>query len=67
MYWGNPSLAGVILGAGTQTIAASFINKWVNIEGAGKHHSRFQVRFYSLLFTRDCYVYPRGYYTSFHG
>ncbi|WP_142334591.1 FtsX-like permease family protein [Bacillus wiedmannii] len=30
------SLAGVILGAGTQTIAASFINKWVNIEGAGK-------------------------------
>ncbi|WP_166704722.1 FtsX-like permease family protein [Bacillus albus] len=29
------SLAGVILGAGTQTIAASFINKWVNIEGAG--------------------------------
>ena len=43
------SLAGVILGAGTQTIAASFINKWVNIEEAGKHHSRFQVRFYSLL------------------
>ena len=43
------SLAGVILGAGTQTIAASFINKWVNIEGQGKHHSRFQVRFYSLL------------------
>ncbi|MBK5432632.1 MULTISPECIES: FtsX-like permease family protein [Bacillus] len=30
------SLAGVMLGAGTQTIAASFINKWVNIEGAGK-------------------------------
>ena len=30
------SLAGVILGAGTQTIAASFINKWVNIEGAGE-------------------------------
>ncbi|MED0930724.1 ABC transporter permease [Bacillus mobilis] len=30
------SLAGVILGAGTQTIAASFINKWVNIESAGK-------------------------------
>ncbi|MCU5108507.1 ABC transporter permease [Bacillus cereus] len=30
------SLAGVILGAGTQTIAASFINKWVNIEEAGK-------------------------------
>ncbi|WP_242247754.1 FtsX-like permease family protein [Bacillus cereus group sp. BfR-BA-01523] len=30
------SLAGVILGAGTQTIAASFINKWVNIEDAGK-------------------------------
>jgi len=30
------SLAGVILGAGTQTIAASFINKWVNIEGTGK-------------------------------
>ncbi|MGG0704640.1 FtsX-like permease family protein [Bacillus paramobilis] len=30
------SLAGVILGAGMQTIAASFINKWVNIEGAGK-------------------------------
>ncbi|MES5891803.1 MULTISPECIES: FtsX-like permease family protein [Bacillus cereus group] len=30
------SLAGVLLGAGTQTIAASFINKWVNIEGAGK-------------------------------
>ncbi|MGD6889526.1 FtsX-like permease family protein [Bacillus mobilis] len=30
------SLAGIILGAGTQTIAASFINKWVNIEGAGK-------------------------------
>ncbi|MFK4379283.1 putative ABC transport system permease protein [Bacillus sp. RC218] len=30
------SLAGVILGAGTQTIAASFINKWVNIEGAVK-------------------------------
>ncbi|MDQ7234702.1 FtsX-like permease family protein [Bacillus pacificus] len=30
------SLAGVILGAGTQTIAASFINKWVNIEGVGK-------------------------------
>lgn len=30
------SLAGVILGAGTQTIAASFINKWVNIEGIGK-------------------------------
>ncbi|EJQ41136.1 hypothetical protein IEI_05375 [Bacillus wiedmannii] len=30
------SLAGGILGAGTQTIAASFINKWVNIEGAGK-------------------------------
>ncbi|MDA1967156.1 ABC transporter permease [Bacillus cereus] len=30
------SLAGVILGAGTQTIAAAFINKWVNIEGAGK-------------------------------
>lgn len=30
------SLAGVILGAGTQTIAASFINKWVSIEGAGK-------------------------------
>ncbi|WP_144615298.1 FtsX-like permease family protein [Bacillus cereus] len=28
------SLVGVILGAGTQTIAASFINKWVNIEGA---------------------------------
>ncbi|WP_141557889.1 FtsX-like permease family protein [Bacillus cereus] len=30
------SLAGIILGAGTQTIAASFINKWVNIESAGK-------------------------------
>ncbi|MCU5704824.1 FtsX-like permease family protein [Bacillus wiedmannii] len=30
------SLAGVILGAGTQTIAASFINKWVNIEGTGE-------------------------------
>ncbi|MGH1298816.1 FtsX-like permease family protein [Bacillus pretiosus] len=30
------SLAGVILGVSTQTIAASFINKWVNIEGAGK-------------------------------
>ena len=61
------SLAGVILGAGTQTVAASFINKWVNIEGQGKHHSRFQVRFYSLLFTRDCYVHHRGHYTSFHG
>ena len=35
MYWGNRIAAGVILGAGTQTIAASFINKWVNIEGQG--------------------------------
>lgn len=43
------SLAGVILGAGTQTIAASFINKWVNIEGAGK--ASFSISSEVLLIT----------------
>lgn len=43
------SLAGVILGAGTQTIAASFINKWVNIEEAGK--ASFSISSEILLIT----------------
>lgn len=43
------SLAGVILGAGTQTIAASFINKWVNIEGAGE--ASFSISSEILLIT----------------
>ncbi|MBJ8053280.1 FtsX-like permease family protein [Bacillus cereus] len=30
------SLAGIILGASTHTIAASFINKWVNVESTGQ-------------------------------
>ncbi|HHZ5406222.1 TPA: FtsX-like permease family protein [Bacillus cereus] len=43
------SLAGVTLGAGTQTIAASFINKWVNIEGAGE--ASFSISSEILLIT----------------
>ena len=62
------SLAGVILGAGTQTIAASFINKWVNIEGAGKEAFSISGEIFThYVFTRDCYVYHRGHYTSLHG
>ncbi|MFJ8456831.1 ABC transporter permease [Bacillus paramycoides] len=30
------SLAGIILGVSTHTIAASFINKWVNVESTGQ-------------------------------